>query len=122
MSTTGRADLTRVFVRDKRLVTVVGAAEAVMSRPLGHAKPQITATVYAHLLGDSQLDEAAAVFDAAPVVKPAPMTLRRLPFDPPRALTIDGREQFKLTTQIIGRVVGLLNFVRWPRWSHVLCF
>jgi integrase len=41
-----------------------GVPLIVVSRQLGHANPQITATVYAHLLGDSQLDEAAAVFDA----------------------------------------------------------
>ena len=35
----------------------------VVSRQLGHANPNITATIYAHLLGDSQLDEAAAVFE-----------------------------------------------------------
>lgn len=35
----------------------------VVSRQLGHANPNITATIYAHLLGDSQLDDAAAVFE-----------------------------------------------------------
>ena len=34
----------------------------VVARQLGHANPNITATIYAHLLGDSQLDDAAAVF------------------------------------------------------------
>jgi integrase len=35
----------------------------VVSRQLGHADPQITAKVYAHLLRDEQLDEAAEVFE-----------------------------------------------------------
>lgn len=34
----------------------------VVSRQLGHASPHITATVYAHLLDDGQLDLAAAAF------------------------------------------------------------
>jgi integrase len=34
----------------------------VVSRQLGHANPNVTAQVYAHLLSDSQLDEAASVF------------------------------------------------------------
>ena len=40
-----------------------GVPLIVVSRQLGHANPNITATIYAHLLGDSQLDEAAAVFE-----------------------------------------------------------
>jgi hypothetical protein len=40
-----------------------GVALIVVSRQLGHANPQITASVYAHLLGDSELDRAAWVFD-----------------------------------------------------------
>jgi integrase len=41
-----------------------GVALIVVSRQLGHANPNITATVYAHLVNtDRQLDEAAAVFD-----------------------------------------------------------
>ena len=36
-----------------------GVPLIVVSRQLGHANPQITATVYAHLLGDEQLDQAA---------------------------------------------------------------
>lgn len=39
-----------------------GVPLIVVSRQLGHANPNITATIYAHLLGDSQLDEAAAAF------------------------------------------------------------
>ncbi|MGD9570766.1 MAG: tyrosine-type recombinase/integrase [Thermoleophilia bacterium] len=35
----------------------------VVSRQLGHANPNITAQVYAHLLSDSQLDAAAAAFE-----------------------------------------------------------
>ena len=34
----------------------------VVSRQLGHANPNVTAQVYAHLLADSQLDAAAAAF------------------------------------------------------------
>lgn len=41
-----------------------GVPLIVVSRQLGHANPHITATVYAHLLGDSELDRAASVFDA----------------------------------------------------------
>jgi integrase len=41
-----------------------GVSLIVVSRRLGHANPDITATIYAHLLGDRQLDAAAAVFDA----------------------------------------------------------
>ena len=39
-----------------------GVPLIVVSRHLGHADPNITARVYAHLLSDTQLDEAAAVF------------------------------------------------------------
>ena len=42
----------------------------VVSRQLGHANPQITATVYAHLLSDSELDRAATVFEEAPNERP----------------------------------------------------
>ena len=42
-----------------------GVPLIVVSRQLGHANPNITAQVYAHLLSDSQLDDAAAVFDDA---------------------------------------------------------
>ena len=40
-----------------------GIPPIVVSRMLGHASPLVTSTVYAHLLSDSQLDDAAAVFD-----------------------------------------------------------
>ena len=43
-----------------------GVPLIVVSRQLGHANPNITAQVYAHLLSDSQLDDAAAVFDDDP--------------------------------------------------------
>lgn len=36
----------------------------MVSRQLGHADPKITASTYAHLLGDSELDRAATVFDS----------------------------------------------------------
>lgn len=39
-----------------------GVPLIVVSRQLGHANPNITASVYAHLLGDEQLDLAAQVF------------------------------------------------------------
>jgi integrase len=41
-----------------------GVPLIVVSRQLGHANPNITAQVYAHLLEDAQLDDAARVFDA----------------------------------------------------------
>lgn len=42
-----------------------GVPLIVVSRQLGHANPNITATVYAHLVNtDRQLDEAAAVFES----------------------------------------------------------
>lgn len=43
----------------------------VVSRQLGHANPHIniTATIYAHLLGDHQLDLAAEAFDDSSVVE-----------------------------------------------------
>ena len=40
-----------------------GVPLIVVSRQLGHADPHITATIYAHLLADAQLDDAARVFD-----------------------------------------------------------
>jgi integrase len=39
-----------------------GVPLIVVSRHLGHADPNITARVYAHLLSDSQLEQAAEVF------------------------------------------------------------
>jgi hypothetical protein len=44
------------------LMLAAGVPLIVVSRQLGHAHPNITAQVSAHLLADSQLDEAAAVF------------------------------------------------------------
>ncbi len=43
-----------------------GVPLIVVSRQLGHANPNITATIYAHLLGDEQLDLAAGAFEPAP--------------------------------------------------------
>ena len=40
-----------------------GVPLIVVSRQLSHADPKITASTYAHLLGDSELDRAATVFD-----------------------------------------------------------
>jgi len=55
-----------------------GVPLIVVSRQLGHANPNITAQVYAHLLSDSQLDDAAAVFDPAPVAETLRDTLREI--------------------------------------------
>jgi integrase len=44
------------------LMLAAGVPLIVVSRQLGHANPNVTAQVYAHLLVDSQLDEAAAAF------------------------------------------------------------
>ena len=44
------------------LMLAAGVPLIVVSRQLGHANPNVTAQVYAHLLSDSQLDEAAHVF------------------------------------------------------------
>jgi integrase len=44
------------------LMLAAGVPLIVVSRQLGHANPNVTAQVYAHLLCDSQLDEAAAAF------------------------------------------------------------
>jgi integrase len=41
-----------------------GVPLIVVSRHLGHADPNVTAKVYAHLLNDAQLDQAARVFNA----------------------------------------------------------
>ena len=49
----------------------------VVSRQLGHANPHITATIYAHLLGDSELDLAARAFE--PHTQPHTMTARMEP-------------------------------------------
>ena len=45
------------------LMLAAGVPLIVVSRQLGHANPNITAQVYAHLLGDEQLDQAAACFE-----------------------------------------------------------
>jgi integrase len=44
------------------VMLAAGVPSIVVSRQLGHATPNVTAQVYAHLLADSQLDEAAAAF------------------------------------------------------------
>ena len=44
------------------LMLAAGVPLIVVSRQLGHANPNVTAQVYAHLLADSQPDEAAAAF------------------------------------------------------------
>lgn len=40
-----------------------GVPLTIVARQLGHANPNITATIYAHLLDEAHLDRAAAVFD-----------------------------------------------------------
>jgi integrase len=40
-----------------------GVPLLIVSRQLGHANPNVTATIYAHLMSDSQLDLAAMSFD-----------------------------------------------------------
>lgn len=47
------------------IALAAGIPLIVVSRQLGHSNPQITATVYAHLLSDAQLDDVAAVFERA---------------------------------------------------------
>ncbi len=42
-----------------------GVPITIVARQLGHANPNITATIYAHLLEEAHLDRAAAVFDQA---------------------------------------------------------
>ncbi len=49
------------------IALAAGVPLIVVSRQLGHSNPQITATVYAHLLSDSQLDDVAVVFEEHPV-------------------------------------------------------
>jgi len=44
------------------LMLAAGVPLIVVSRQLGHANPNVTAHMYAHLLSDSQLDQAADAF------------------------------------------------------------
>jgi integrase len=53
-----------------------GVPLIVVSRQLGHANPHITATIYAHLLGDQELDLAARAFDPPPATETLRETLR----------------------------------------------
>jgi integrase len=53
-----------------------GVPLIVVSRQLGHANPHITATIYAHLLGDHQLDLAAKAFDDSSVAETVRETVR----------------------------------------------
>ena len=46
------------------IMLAAGVPLIVVSRQLGHANPQITAQVYAHLLADEQLDIAAGALEA----------------------------------------------------------
>jgi integrase len=54
------------------IMLAAGVPLIVVSRQLGHATPHITATIYAHLLGDSQLDLAAGAFDALEIPEKVP--------------------------------------------------
>lgn len=47
------------------IALAAGVPLIVVSRQLGHANPQVTATIYAHLLSDNQLDDVASVFEPA---------------------------------------------------------
>jgi integrase len=58
------------------IMLAAGVPLIVVSRQLGHANPQITATVYAHLLGDSELDRAAGVFEAPDPTRTMRETMR----------------------------------------------
>ena len=60
------------------LMLAAGVPLIVVSRQLGHANPNITAQVYAHLLSDSQLDAAAAVFDAPEATRTVRETVREI--------------------------------------------
>lgn len=48
------------------VMLAAGVPLIVVARQLGHANPNITAAVYAHLLNDLQLDAAAAPFSRTP--------------------------------------------------------
>ncbi len=51
------------------IALAAGVPLIAVSRQLGHANPNVTASVYSHLLSDSQLDDVAAVFEVAPVAE-----------------------------------------------------
>ena len=57
------ARLVLALARARAVPLTAGVPLIVVSRQLGHANPNITAQVYAHLLGDEQLDQAAACFE-----------------------------------------------------------
>ena len=65
MDPTGRPLVTLHGLRHTAgsIALAAGVPLIVVSRQLGHANPHVTATVYAHLLSDSQLDDVAAVFE-----------------------------------------------------------
>lgn len=50
------------------IMLMAGVPLLIVSRQLGHSNPQITATTYAHLLGDDQLDRAADAFTVEEIV------------------------------------------------------
>lgn len=58
------------------LMLAAGVPLIVVSRQLGHASPHVTAQVYAHLLSDAQLDDAARVFDNPETTQTLRDTLR----------------------------------------------
>ena len=49
------------------VVRSAGVPLLVLSHQLGHADPKITAQIYAHLIDDDALDQAADAFDALSV-------------------------------------------------------
>jgi len=57
------------------IMLAAGVPLIVVSRQLGHANPHVTATIYAHLLGDHQLDLAASAFASAIVTETLGETL-----------------------------------------------
>ncbi len=59
-----------------------GVPLIVVSRQLGHSTPQVTASVYAHLLSDAQLDQAAAAFEPSDRSQTLRETLRGEPGSP----------------------------------------
>lgn len=65
VDTTGRPLVTTHGLRHTAasIMLAAGVPLVVVSRQLGHADVNVTARIYAHLLGDDQLDAAAAAFE-----------------------------------------------------------
>ena len=82
----GRPSVTLHGLRHTAASMMLGAGVPllVVSRQLGHASPQITATIYAHLSSDELLDAAACAFEAdadSGGDSVGPERRRREPFD-----------------------------------------